>query len=146
MVADSYVERPGIEVLLVRADLKGKGPSEAFRLLESKLPNLRGRHFYGTIRILPTGEEYCACVERVEGEDPAAMGLEGGSIPGGLYVRRKIFDWESVIAAGQLPSIGREMVAAYPVDSSRPELEFYRSKSELHLLIPVLSRTPGLPR
>jgi hypothetical protein len=143
---DSYVDRPEIQVLRVRANLAGKGPSEAFRQLESKLASLRGRHFYGTIRILPEGMEYFACVERARGEDPAGMGLDAGIIPGGLYVRRKIFDWESVISSGKLPAIVREMIEEYRLDRSRPELEFYRSKSELHLLIPVLERNPGPER
>jgi hypothetical protein len=142
---DSYIERSEIEVLKVRADLRGKGPAEAFRQLESKLASLRGRHFYGTIRILPDGEEYFACVERAPGDDPSSMGLESGQIPGGLYVRRKIFDWERVIATGKLPAIGREMVETYRVDRTRPELEFYRTKSELHILIPVLGKNPEPP-
>ena len=142
---DSYVERSEIEVLRVRADMKGKGPSEAFRQLEARLSTLRGRHFYGSIRILPDGVEYFACVERVAGEDPVALGLELATLAGGLYVRRKILDWEAVIAAGKLPSIGREMVETYRVDPSRPELEFYRSHTELHLLIPVLGRNPDAP-
>ncbi|HTP54932.1 MAG TPA: hypothetical protein VML94_08270 [Thermoplasmata archaeon] len=139
---DTYVEREEIEVLRVRADMKGAGPAEAFRLLESKLASLRGRHFYGTIRILPEGEEYFACVQRQEGEEPERMDLELGRIPGGLYVRRKITDWESIIAAGRLPSIGREMAETYTVDPSRPEIEYYRSRKELHLLVPVLVRAP----
>ena len=48
-----YVERQEIPVLRVRADMKGKGPSAAFRLLESKLPNLKGRKFYGTFQFTP---------------------------------------------------------------------------------------------
>ena len=146
MAGDSYVERSEVQVLRVRADMKGKGPAEAFRRLESKLASLRGRHFYGAFRILPDGEEYFACVERIDGEYAARMGLESATIPGGLYVRRKVLDWESVIAAGKLPAIAREMVETYQVDRSRPELEFYRSRSELHLLLPVLARNPELPR
>ena len=75
-------------------------------------------------------------------DDPKAMGLDVGTIPGGLYVRRKIFDWESVIAQGKLGSIFKEMVQSYPVDRSRPDIEYYRSMSELHLLVPVLGRNP----
>jgi len=45
----------------VRADMKGKGPSEAMQILESRLPTLRGRKFHGNFRMLPDGEEYYAC-------------------------------------------------------------------------------------
>ena len=68
------------------------------------------------------------------------MSLEVGSIPGGWYVRRKVFDWEQVIAAGKLGSIFEEMVKLYPIDRSRPEIEYYRSMKELHLLVPVANR------
>jgi len=137
---DSYVERTDVEVLRVLADWKGGGPAEAMHRLESKLPSLKGRHFYGTFRLLPAGEEYFACVEKLATDDPRTMGLEVGVIPGGLYARRKVFDWEKVIAAGQLGTIFQNMVAEYPVDRSRPDIEYYRSMKELHLLVPVLNR------
>lgn len=140
MSTDSYVERSEIEVLRVRANMKGKGPAEAMQLLESRLPSIKGRKFYGTFRMLPDGEEYFACVERTPLDDPAALGLETAVVPGGLYVRRKIPDWEKVIADGKLGGIFEEMVRLYPTDPSRPQIEFYRSMTELHLLVPVLSR------
>ena len=141
---DAYVERPEVEVLRVLADMKGRGPPEAMQRLESKLTSLKGRKFYGTFRLLPDGEEYFACVERAPEDDPATMGLELGTIPGGLYVRRRIYDWESEIAAGRLGSIFEEMVAYYPVDRTRPDVEFYRSMTELHLLVPVVGRERAL--
>lgn len=137
---DTYVDRVEVEVLRVLADMKGGGPAEAMHRLESKLPSLKGRKFYGTFRRKPDGEEYFACVERTPSDDPATMGLEVGTIPGGLYIRRKVFDWEQVIADGRLPTIFEEMVAAYPVDGSRPDIEYYRSMTELHLLVPVTGR------
>lgn len=139
---DTYVERPEVEVLRVLADMKGGGPAEAMRTLESRLSSLRGRRFYGIFRLLSEGEEYFACVERVASDNPAAMGLEVGTIPGGLYVRRKVLDWEKVIASGKLGSVFQEMVGCYQVDRDRPGVEYYRSMTELHLLVPVLSKEP----
>jgi len=135
---DTYVERQDIEVLRVPADMKGGGPAEAMGRLESKLPSLKGRRFYGTFRLLPEGEEYFACVERVPSDDPVSMQLEVGTIPGGAYVRRKVHDWEKVIAAGKLGAIFEEMVERYHVDRTRPDIEYYRSMTELHLLVPVV--------
>src|SRR5437667_8754145 len=60
----SHVELQEIPVLRVRADMKGKGPSAAFNRLESKLPTIKGRKFYGTFQPTPDGEEYYACVVR----------------------------------------------------------------------------------
>lgn len=143
MSADSYVERNEIEVLRVRANMKGKGPAEAMQVLEAKLPSIKGRKFYGIFRVLPDGEEYYACVERTPLDDPTTLGLEVGIVPGGLYVRRKVLDWERVIAEGKLGGIFQEMVKRYRIDSGRPEIEFYRSMTELHLLVPVLDRERG---
>jgi hypothetical protein len=137
---DSFVERSEVEVLRVRAEMHGSGPAGAMRVLEGKLPSLKGRKFYGAFRLLPDGEEYFACVERIPSDDPERMGLEVGTLPGGLYARRKLHDWQRIIAAGQLPEYGRAFVQGYAIDRSRPELEYYRSLSEMHLLLPVLSR------
>jgi hypothetical protein len=144
-VIDSYVERPEVQVLRVLADMKGGGPAEAMQKLEAKLSSIRGRKFYGVYRPRPEGEEYFACVERVPGDDPTAMGLEEARVPGGLFVRRKIFDWSKVVAEGKLPAASKDMAQHYDVDHSRPEIEYYRSVTELHVLIPVRSREP-LPR
>ena len=141
---ESYVERTNVEVLRVRADMNGGGPAEAMQRLEAKLPILKGRKFYGVFRLLPEGEEYFACVERTSSDDPAAMGVETGTIPGGLYARRKVMDWERVIAEGRLGELFQEMIRNCPVDPDRPEIEYYRSRTELHLLLPVRVRpSPG---
>lgn len=142
---DSFVERPEIAVLRVRADFAGKGPAGAMSLLESRLPTLKGRKFYGAFRLLPEGEEYFACVERVPSDDSQQMQLDSGVIPGGLYARRKLLDWQSLIAAGRLGQQFEEMIRLYDFDSSRPEIEFYRSMTELILLLPVRSKRTAPP-
>jgi hypothetical protein len=136
------VQRQDVEVLRMLADMKGGGPAEAMHRLESKLPSRKGRRFYGTFRLPPESEEYFACVEKVASDDPASMDLDVGTLPGGSYIRRKVHDWENVIAAGKLGAIFEEMVSSYHVDRTRPSIEYYRSMSELHLLVPVLDRDP----
>ena len=136
----TYVELQEMPVLRVKADMKGKGPSAAFNLLESKLLTLKGRKFYGTFQPTPDGEEYYACVVRIDSDDPERMQLETGVIPGGWYVRSKLSDWEKKIA--QLPSLFEEMARTHDVDPKRPSLEFYRSQAELQLFLPVRSRLP----
>jgi hypothetical protein len=138
---DTVVDRPRIDVLRVRADMKGKGPKAAFDTLESKLPTLKGRRFFGTFRMLDDGEEYYACVEKLPTEDPAALGLEAGTIPGGRYVRRRVWDWESVVAAGKMKEISQEFARGYVLDPDRPSIEFYRSMKELHILLPLAATT-----
>jgi hypothetical protein len=127
-----------VPVLRVKADFRGQGPSAAFDYLEPKLPTLRGRRFYGTFRDTPTGEEYYAGVAREETDDPHRMGLETGVIPGGWYARRKLRDWETNLS--RLPTIFADIVRTVQRDRDRPSLEFYRSRTELHLLAPVERR------
>jgi hypothetical protein len=142
---DTIVDRPQIEVLRVRADMNGKGPKAAFDALETKLPTLKGRKFFGTYRMLVDGEEYYACVERLPTEDPVTLGLEAGTIPGGRYVRRRVWDWESVVAAGKMKEISQEFARGYELDPDRPSIEFYRSGRELHILLPLAATTPPPP-
>ena len=134
---DTFVELRELPVLRVKADMKGKGPSAAMELLESKLPTLKGRKFYGVFRVLPEGEEYYACVERIEADDPSKMQLETGANPGGKYARRKIMNWEKLIREGQLPRVTQEFAQAHDFDPNRFTLEFYRSQAELQLFVPV---------
>ncbi len=136
----SYVELQEIPVLSVKADMRGKGPSAAFDLLETKLPTLKGRKFYGTFQPTPDGEEYYACVARVDSDDPGKMQLETGVIPGGWYVCGKLMDWEKNLS--KLPSLFEEMARTRDVDPKRPSLEFYRSQAELQLFLPVRSHHP----
>jgi hypothetical protein len=140
---DAVVERADLRVLRVKADMQGKGPPAAFELLESKLPSLKGRRFYGSFLIVPGGEEYYACVERVDTDDPEKMHLDNGVLPGGWYVRRKVTEWEPKIS--QFPEIFSDLAKGQEVDPTRPSLEFYRSRIELHLLLPVRAPRPRAP-
>lgn len=112
--------------------------------LEARLRGPRSRRFYGAFRLLREGEEYFACVERTPDDEPATMGLEVAVLPGGLYARRKVHDWERVIAEGSLASIFHEMAKHCDLDLSRPYIEFYRSRTEIHLIVPVLGRVRPL--
>lgn len=133
-----YIQLPDIEVMRVKADMRD-GPPAAFDVLESKLPTLKGRKFYGTFQSTDNGEEYWACVARIEEDDPKAMQLETGVLPGGWYARRKVQDWEKVIQEGNLPKLFDDLARenAERLDTGRPSIEFYRSHDELLLMLPV---------
>jgi hypothetical protein len=141
-MVEGYVVLPNLPVLRVRADMKGSGPSAAFHLLESRLPTLKGRKFYGTFRPTPDGEEYYACVVQQDSDDPEKMQLETGVIPGGWFARRRLSDWGPRLS--ELPKIFEEMIRVEDVDPDRPSLEFYRSQTELHLLLPVRGPAKGV--
>jgi len=146
---DTIVELQDTPVMRIRADMKGKGPSAAFEQLESRLPTLKGRRFYGAFRKLADGEEeYYACVEQIESDDPVKMRLETGTIPGGKYASRKIVGWEKIVQEGMLPRVFEGFVKSHEpnVDHQeiRPSLEFYRSHDELFLFMPLKDVSPSV--
>lgn len=123
------VELHDLRVLCVVAPGGLDGIGEAWAKLEARLPSLRGRRFYGTY----LRGEYRACV--VQRDDPAALGLETWTIPGGAYARRKLAHWREHTA--KIGGIFAAMAAEHPVDPDRPSIEFYRSQDELILLLPI---------
>jgi hypothetical protein len=121
-----------IAVMYVEAVDGLNGAPAAFEDLERRLGSLRGRRFYGTF----DGERYRACVIPKDAGEPAALGLDTWTVPGGRYARRKMVDW-----AEHVHMIGAEfdaMVAEHPWDETRPSIEFYRSLRELVLYLPKL--------
>lgn len=69
------------------------------------------------------------------GDDPAALNLPIGAIPGGRHARRKLADWEQ--PTDEIGPAFEAMAAEHPDDRTRPSIEFYRSQRELILLLPV---------
>lgn len=109
------------------------GARGAWEKLEAKLGDLKGRKFYGLF--FEDRGEYRVCVAMREDDDPNALGLKVGIIPGGKYAESKIADWSE-----RIKDIGLTfdaMAAEHEVDQSRPSIEFYRSHRELILLLPI---------
>src|SRR5213595_2826035 len=108
----------------------------AWAKLEAVVGSLRGRRFFGAFH--PATNTYRACVALRDGDDPAALGLEAGTLPGGRYLRARL--------AGEPPAVYERigptfdaLVATTQPDESRPSLEFYRRHDEIDLLLPVAS-------
>jgi len=126
-----------ITVSRVKSENGPAGAKRAFDKLESRMPSLKGRKMYGII--YPKTNEYFACV-MLDEEHSDDMGFEKSSIPGGSYAKKKIKNWTSKIR-----EIGSEFQAlkeacienGYKIDQVRPSIEFYRSFTELIIMIPV---------
>jgi len=123
-----------VHVICVKAVGGTKGADEAFKRLESKIPTMRGRRFYGTFN--PFTDECRVCVQVREEEDAESMGLEDWTIPGGMYARQRVMDWNSKLP--ELPQIFMKFAEGKKVDRSRPSVELYRSQKELIIFLPVL--------
>ena len=117
-----------IPVMYVRAPGGSTGASEAFRRLEATLADLRGRKVYATTH----AGEYRACVALHEGDDPVAVGLERGEIPGGTYVQMRLQG-----ALDDIPKGFATLAHALVEDTTRPRVECYARHDRVMLMLPV---------
>jgi len=99
------------------------------------LVGTRGRRFYGAMHT-PSGE-YWVCVEAKKDDDPAALGLESGTLPGGRYMRARLKGEPPAIYDQIAPTFNALERVVTP-DPTRPEIEFYRHSNEIDLLVPLL--------
>jgi hypothetical protein len=127
------VERAETAVMFLRTEDDPVEMRRGWERLEA-LVGLRGRKFFGAFD--PSTREYRVCVQVREGDDPAALGLESDTLPGGRYLRVRL--------RGEPPGvyerIGPTFAAlanATRVDETRPSIEFYRQRDEIDLLLPV---------
>lgn len=120
--------------MFVKSDNGPVGASHAFTKLESYLPSLKGRKFYGLT--YDEGQTYFAGVIPTSEDKPGLWGLEVKNIPAGRYVKTKIKDWSRNL--DQILPKFELMSQENKEDLSRPRIEFYRSQTELILLLPVI--------
>jgi hypothetical protein len=83
---------------------------------------------------------YFACL-RLDSDVSDDLGFDRAEVPGGLYGRRLVRDWENRLS--DLPGIFDQLQAdlieaGFLVDVTRPSLEFYRRSNELLIMMPVL--------
>lgn len=132
---ESFVERDEVAVMLKRVADRQEEITRGWADVERAVGSLRGRKFYGALDL--ARGEYHVCVEQREGDDPAALGLEPGTLPGGRYLRVRL--------EGEPPEVYRLIAPAFQRlaerpdrDPGRPEIEFYRRRNEIDLLLPVV--------
>ncbi len=130
----TLVEREEVRVMFRRSSDEQESITRTWAEVESAIGSLRGRKFYGVFD--PETNEYRVCVQRRDGDDASALGLEDGTIAGGRYARQRL--------EGEPPALYRliqqtmERLAARPDrDPTRPEVEFYRRHDLIELLVPV---------
>ncbi len=127
------IERDETQVMFLRTadDPATFGP--LWERLEA-LVGLRGRKFFGAF--YPSAEEYCVCVQMRAGDDPAALGLESGTLPGGRYLRARLRGEPPQVYERIGPTFEALAKEAQP-DETRPGIEFYRKRDEIDLLLPI---------
>jgi hypothetical protein len=131
----TVVNQPDIELVVCRANEFPAGIKHSWERLESKLPSLKGRTFYGLTFFEDGHLVYYAGLQPVDTAEVAALGFPTMKLKGGKYARVKLMDWTQ--HADEIGSIFDELMEAYKKDPDGPTVEFYRSQSELHLMIPI---------
>jgi hypothetical protein len=134
------VERVETAVMFVAAADGSDEIAPAWDHLESMLGSLRGRRFLGAF---DDSGVYRCCVQTRAGDDPAALGLASGVIPGGTYLCATIRGPQPQ-AYDLLTPTHEELLRRGAHDASRPSIEFYRRDDRVDVLLPVLDNAgPG---
>jgi hypothetical protein len=128
------IERDEVAVMFKRVADEQTAISRGWVELEEAVGSLRGRKFYGAFD--QTSREYRVCVEPRESDEPAALGLEMGTLPGGRYARVRL--------QGEPPAIYELIAPTFETlakradhDHTRPGIEFYRRRDVIDLLLPI---------
>jgi hypothetical protein len=128
------IERDDVPVMFKRVADEPDAISRGMADVEDAV-GLRGRKYYGAFDA--DGDGYRVCVQLRENDDPEALGLEVGTLPGGRYARVRL--------TGEPPSVYRLIGPTFKRlserpdrDRSRPGIEFYRRRDVIDLLLPVL--------
>ena len=127
---------PTMQLMSIKAEPFYGGIVTAFAHLQNALPSLKGRLFYGTCRCIGTETERRACVAPlVEGEFEL-YGLERFVVPAGNYARAVLHNWQ--LESPQRKAIFTDMAKQFIEDTARPQIEFYKSQTEMWLYLPIL--------
>lgn len=132
----SIINQPDIELVVCRAKEFPAGIKDSWERLESKLASLKGRKFYGLTYFEEGQLVYYAGLQPMSHEEIQVLGFPTMMLKGGKYARVKLMDWNS--HADEIGPIFDELMETYKKDPSGPTVEFYRSHTELHLMIPIL--------
>jgi hypothetical protein len=128
------VERSEVRVMFKRAEDEQPAITRAWAELEEAVGSLRGRKFYGVFDAAMN--EYRACVELREDDDPEALGLDLGTVAGGRYARQRLQGEPPAVYALIAPAF-QELALRPDRDQGRPGIEFYRRRDVIDLLQPV---------
>jgi DNA gyrase inhibitor GyrI len=87
------IERDEVSVMFKRVPDDQSAITRGWAELEEVVGSLRGRRFYGVFydkASAGSSAECHVCVQVRDDDDPARLGLELGTIPGGRYARARL--------------------------------------------------------
>ncbi|MEQ1750625.1 MAG: hypothetical protein ABL974_14455 [Prosthecobacter sp.] len=126
----TLIQQASLRLITVKAKSFPDGIRGAWQEIEAKR-KIKGRKAYGLI----FEDRYFAGLVSDGELEERVTGLPVIEVAGGKCARVKLEDWQKNIA--QIGPLFEQMAEEHEVDPSRPAMEFYRSFTELHLLLPV---------
>jgi hypothetical protein len=126
------VERDAVPVMFKRVADEQVAIGEGIAEVEAAIGSPRGRKCYGAFK----NGEYLVCIQTRKGDDPEAIGLEAGSLPGGRYARVRLTG-ESPALYELIASTFETLAQRADRDQTRPGIEFYRRHDVIDLLLPI---------
>ncbi len=134
----TVVTMPALRLAACRAHAFPEGIKDAWNRLEAAMPSLKGRRFYG-LTVCEGGQlVYYAAVEVANDEEAAALGFPVMHVKGGPCARVKLLDWPK--HADEISDIFADLMRRFTMAPDAPTIEYYRSQSELHLLLPLATK------
>lgn len=131
-----------IQVMGIKVNRFPEDVQSAFDSLEKKIIKRSQRKMLGALNVSNDLPEYKACIEQSDIDNPAFLGLESYMLPGGKYISGKLINW--TLNTHLIKEMFGEMSYKYIFDASRPQLEYYKSKRELILMLPIVPREEQL--
>jgi hypothetical protein len=133
MIDAHVVVREPVEVMLVRVVDELPEIQRAWAAFETAV-GLRGRKFYGAFD--PVTSRYSVCAVLRPGDNPAAIGAERGTLPGGRYACVRLHG-EPPGVYEQIGPTAERLAQRPDADPARPTLEYYRRHDVIDVLVPV---------
>ena len=127
------IERDAVSVMFKRVADEPDAITRGMAEVEEAV-GLHGRKYYGAFDL--GGDEYRVCVQFRDGDDPDALGLEVGVLPGGRYARLRLEGEPPGLYSLIGPTFER-LAQRQDRDPSRPGIEFYRRETVIDLLLPI---------
>src|SRR4029453_9737670 len=134
MSDEHVVVREPVEVMLVRVVDELPEIQRAWAAFETAV-GLRGRKFYGAFD--PATSTYSVCAVLCPGDNPAAIGAERGTLPGGRYACVRLHG-EPPGVYEQIGPTAQRLAQRPDADRTRHTLRDSRRHDVIDVLVPII--------
>lgn len=136
------IDFSGINALYTRVSDFPLGVEYSFKKMELKLQKSIKRKFFGALLHCENEVVYHACASQIMPNEHLVCGFQHVEIPGGKYMSYTLQNWSK--NTHLIKEIFQELEHKYLFDTSRPQLELYRSNKELEIMLPIKNREEQL--